>query len=188
MQTTNRYVQEACSSFGLHILLTETNGMRNEYYDMIEKARCLNHHPFGLDLPKPSNHWRDRKLLLGRPGTTDISVSSMCICLLHVITKIASGNMKIGKLREIQVGSANNHHIFFEAWTPLGVFIVGGCTDCSGEGGSGTHKLRSVFQLLCQIYNTKVEVVEISKSMLLAEFGEEHCLSLFIHPDVQKTG
>lgn len=146
---------------GLVNLMADLNydyGYYNPEY--IKYRKELFRHPFGLEIGT-------RKIIgLGHTGCTEISVQLMIMQIRKMVVEDLHGGIKPDYLRIIFVQDykdfPENNDVFFELAYKGQVFICGGCTDCSGEGGAGKLKMDSIFALLSVVYGARIELVKIS--------------------------
>ncbi len=151
--------------YGLSLLLNSERGRWGDIQHYGDNAKVVGRHPFGLDVTPPNSRDYGKVILVAYPGATEPSVKAMIAHLMLALGDYASAaRQPVERLREIQIGDHNGHYIYFEVWTRLDKYICGGCTDCSGEGGSGTQKMRSIFAVLSAVYGVHHEVVEISRA------------------------
>lgn len=150
--------------YGFSLMLNSEKGRWGNIQRYGQYAKVVPRHPFGLDVTLPVAGDYGKIMLVAYSGVTETSVKGM---IAHLMYALGNGHSRDGRdvsrLREIQLGDDNGHFIYFEVWTSLDKYICGGCTDSSGEGGSGTQKMRSIFALLSHVYEVPHEVVEISR-------------------------
>lgn len=164
--------QEPSPAFGLSLLVSPD---KDRWSDIDEAARnriSLIDHPFGLELPEVEVDWEAaRQIIFLSTGSTNVTVDAM---IAHINWAIGGGITEgPTKLRVILADRGQEqHYVFFEMWSDLGVFICGDCTDFSGGGGHGKHQMESVFALLAATYNLEVERItfppEQGKPMMAA--------------------
>ncbi|MBU2109595.1 hypothetical protein KKB71_01380 [Patescibacteria group bacterium] len=149
------------------------NGLnfRSALDEMIKERTHLGTHPFGLNMKSPKDGWRTKELeirYLGHPGITDISVNSMIAHIRWFIAGMAIAYARPTYLRiilaEANKNDSSKHDVYFEVGKDSSIFICGGCTDFSGEGGQGKTDLEAVFTLLSTVYDVEIERVVIPYS------------------------
>jgi hypothetical protein len=157
------YVPPPSFREGFYRMVKSYPGLRDKYVMQTKAAVTLNGHPFGLELPSDEQRaMRRRVVLVADPGTTDSSVDNMS-AMLQMAVERSSARDSVSRLIEYKIGDNGCHKILFEAWTSYGVFICGGCTDCSGAGGQGTFAMRSVFLHLSLVYGLHLEVLQTTR-------------------------
>lgn len=118
-------------------------------------------HPFDLEIPGERNNsfYHRRIEFLGSPGHTDESIEH-----LEVNLGWSLGN-NITHLRIIyaqcDIKNTDQHDVYFEIGLSSRIFIIGGCTDFSGTGGSGKEHMERLFTLISFVYEVKIDQVEI---------------------------
>lgn len=138
------------------------------YWSVLEKwtkeRKQMLKHPFGLEVIE-HNNFSDKIYFLGKPGQTDVSISAM---LAHIRWSVAGTTAEDARPLKLRVifteksdDSSVGHNVYFEFRSRLGIFICGGCTDYSGEGGGGKRKLDGVFALFSLLYDIKIEEITI---------------------------
>lgn len=111
----------------------------------------LDHHPFGLDLPKGrTTEDRAARIFYLHADITEAGRAALLTVLRQVLPVCRNS---VSRLREIRVpvdSRGEPCNIAFEVWCPHGVFVVGGFGE-TGEAGEAAHNLRSVFALIAAI-------------------------------------
>lgn len=126
----------------------------------------LEPHPFGLDTSK-------RRLvhIVADPGCTDVSVKGMLAVARVALQTAPRAEPPAFKLRiirglvRITPQGVRHHMVFFEIEWADQVYLCGGCTDHSGEGGYGRQRLETVFAFMSRMYAIPIEDVEVSESV-----------------------
>lgn len=139
--------------------------------EMIEERTYLGTHPFELNIKPPKDGWRTKELeiiYLGHPGITDISVNSLIAHIRWFIAGMTIAYARPTSLRiilaEANKNDSSQHRVYFEVGQSSRVFICGGCTDFSSEGGQGKTDLETVFTLLSVVYDVEIERVVLPYS------------------------
>lgn len=113
-------------------------------------------HPFGLKLlSKGIAGVR----FLGKDGVTEISVAAMRAWLKH-------NRNFIKALRVIYVEDdyyPEQHLIFFEADGLYETVLCGGCSNCSGVGGTGAERLIAMFFCIARERNIRIQKAVVSE-------------------------
>mgnify|MGYP001592427806 CR=1 FL=1 len=150
----------------LHFLLHPLNNhLQGTVQSQQIQARIIRH-PFGLKIPlMEANDRGGRSLYFLGSGDTSSSVKAMlqqlCVSLAVEAPAQLKKNLYLRVIYAIKYPSEpNNHDVYFEFGDSLSVYLCGGCTDCSGEGGWGRLRLETIFDLVAQVYRLEVERVE----------------------------
>ncbi|MDB5224502.1 MAG: hypothetical protein JWO43_124 [Candidatus Adlerbacteria bacterium] len=160
--------------FGLAQLLSQPEGFSKSYWEHRGKHFIsLDAHPFELEHVLKKGRRESEIYLVYCPGVTDGSVKGMLLAL-HEVVQLAQQDesdqpFRLRIIRAQKCADWNNpdkfvHTIFFEVVSPLGTYIAGGCTDCSGGGGWGRHQLESTFNVVAAVCGIPVEEVIISQN------------------------
>lgn len=114
-------------------------------------------HPFDLDVPK--NHGLTAlAIFVGNPGGTSCSVDGI---IRLVGQQLGEWNSPVYHLRTIYYGNNSGHDVYYEIGIGTHFFICGGCTDCSGTGGSGKETMDGVMECLSETYGVPVQTLFI---------------------------
>lgn len=130
----------------------------------------IKEHPFGLPVPKQPalehalEHEQGVIEFVGYPGYTDVSVNNMIRRIAEVFYYLYA-NSQLNYLRVV-LGEAsskdrNHHMVYYEVGSTVNILMCGGCTDFSGEGGSGKVSMDEVFAVLSCLFEIEIETVII---------------------------
>lgn len=146
---------------GFAELLNSKNGTHEDAVKFSDDRRPMKAHPFGLDMPDPSQFGEWCAFLR---HATDRSVGAMIAHLRWALSAWAhKTTLKRLRIFNVQDDPARpqDHFCYFEAWVGNHVYFCGDCTDCSGGGGSGNRRMRQVFSVLSLLYGVHVEEFEV---------------------------
>jgi hypothetical protein len=127
-----------------------TSGTYQRYFD---SPYYLQQHPFDTEAHKTKS-----VLWIGEPGHS----ASIGALIWHMFGIDSNFTPEIVGLRFYFVKSAesaDNRFVFAEVRSETEVFLCGGMTTFSGEGGGAYNDLREVFEFVAKTYNLEVETV-----------------------------
>ena len=144
----------------------------------------LEKHPFGLRVEGPSTTYEIKRIYyVGEPGFTDSVDFMLRILGQHIGAFASDGVLNIWHLRKILCGNDKGHDIYYEiAFLDL-LFICGGCTDCSGAGGSGRDTMDGVFNFLSETHGIVSSSVEFEGPPA----GSQQMLNAFLRVEGQRA-
>lgn len=125
-------------------------------------------HPFDLPMFKhPRSNDRELPIKYLKLGGTFLVVDNMPVLIARELAFHLSNKDErlITGLRVIygqcDLARPKHHDLYYEVATKNNVYMVEGATDCSGHGGSCKEHLDAMFALLADMWDVKIETVEI---------------------------
>lgn len=153
---TNEYVREPSLFTALNTLCGDLNGV--DFRDSVAGPSTVPTHPFGLE---PLYAGPTRYFVPAPIDDTKMSVDVMAACVRYVLSVLRPG----APLPRFRIITAEDREegrsYYFEFAMMWFTCIAGGCTNCSEEGGEGTHRLWSLFSHIANMLEVEIEEVYV---------------------------
>lgn len=154
---------------GLAVLIESAKRIDKILYSEIERTGPyalleLPEHPFGLSLQlrESPSRWSG-VAFFGYPSYSD-SVNTFAAYVADRFTH-APADCSIRLMRRIMAESdptdRQQHSVYFEIMISGDVYMVGGCSDCSGAGGTAKKKMDGLFAVFSALSGVEVKTVTI---------------------------
>lgn len=152
---------------GFEHLIREASSTRG-----IPGFSCINlkEHPFGLSVPELKTEFRTYSTnhirYVGYPGATDCSVQGIIRLVAWALGNDCLGSNRGACFLRVIYAESNpdnpsHHNVYYEIRVDDELFMAGGCTDCSGAGGTGKDAMDSVMAFLSKVYGLPIEEVYV---------------------------